>query len=80
MACVVRIMRIDITCTCPAYGFPHRLSGGKCDGTVWVEDYLWTVGLECHTCPQRNDNGCDVAEGRESLELCAGLLDCMDRG
>lgn len=65
-------MRNQITCTCPAYHFPHRLSGGKCK----IEDFcnrkhLENFGMaECSNCNSYVDFECEVATGRESASEC----------
>lgn len=61
----------EVICRCHAYAFPHRLSGGRCDGSGWVDHQLQygDSGL-CQTCVEFKGWTCAVAEGRESLSVC----------
>ena len=65
-------MRNQITCTCSAYSFPHRLSGGKCK----MEDFCQRThfesfgGGECSGCNSYVDFECEVASGIESVSEC----------
>lgn len=57
----------QITCICSAYKFPHRLTGGKCDGQSWVVSYLQLIGEECKDCACSNGVSCEVATGTEAI-------------
>lgn len=35
----------ELTCSCPAYAFPHRMMGGKCSGIAFVEDFSIAMPL-----------------------------------
>ena len=60
----------QITCRCAAYKFPHRLGGGRCDGSNWCEMYQIFYGSDCKNCSIKSDGQCDVVTGRESLTQC----------
>lgn len=63
--------RVQVTCICKAYKFPHRVGGGKCSGSEWVESYLMLYGECCQHCNYfRGVNQCDVIDGRECIEEC----------
>ena len=66
--------RINHTCTCGAYHFPHRLSSGKCDGTEWAGDYFLTDRMWCEYCNCNNNNECEVAIGIESIYECDAII------
>lgn len=62
----------EVVCTCPAYAFPHRCTGGKCTAQHIADDY-WTAhfgGGDCRNCNSQDDNGCQVVNGAESLDQC----------
>lgn len=56
--------------SCSAYKFPHRLGGGKCDGSEWAESYRANDGDMCFRCNcnrSEGPNGCDVINGAEDI-------------
>ena len=64
----------EFVCDCPAYPFPHRMFGGKCDGYSYAEDY-WEDHYgsgDCQHCNQYDSANvsCGVVEGRENPLLC----------
>lgn len=62
--------RKQYTCRCGAYDFPHRFSGGRCQG-------LWLVEPN-HYCPSCNlltDSGCQVINGIEHPRECPLVQD-----
>jgi len=69
--------RINVTCLCDAYDFPHRISGGKCNGSQWAESYYEMDKGECESCQSNNDGQCDVANGAETIWSCEGVFDHM---
>jgi len=62
---------VQLECTCGAYPFPHRLGGGKCDGTEWAEKE-WIYGDQsiCYACNLMPNGLCQVAAGLEKLKYC----------
>jgi hypothetical protein len=76
----MRLEGRQITCTCRAYPFPHRLNGGKCDGSKWAEKYFYQIRTECQYCNNNCETHCDVAQGRESIENCEGAIEELRSG
>lgn len=65
----------DITCQCNAYSHPHRLGGGKCDGSAWCESIRSIDSYHCECC-NKNDNGqCQVITGQEDIN---DECECVD--
>jgi hypothetical protein len=65
----------EYVCTCSAYKFPHRFSGGKCQGLQWVQD-LWDKNwgsADCEDCLFNERTHCQVATAQESPIQCPGL-------
>lgn len=62
-------IRIQVTCECTAYNFPHRIGGGKCYGRVWCESYREIDSNLCDTCNCFNNNSCDVVNGLECFKF-----------
>jgi hypothetical protein len=68
--------REQVTCYCGVYtkpAFPHRINGGRCNGSSWAESYRRFESEMCHGCPFNSDDeetGCEVAGGRESIYEC----------
>lgn len=60
----------QLTCNCGVYGFPHRLGGGKCDGTIWAEFYYYYISEECEDCNNNNNSICEVMTGQEPITEC----------
>jgi hypothetical protein len=61
--------RIQVTCKCTAYGFPHRIGGGKCYGRGWCESYRNFIDSSlCDGCNCFNNGECDVVNGSESFK------------
>ena len=77
--------RTQVTCNCSAYNFPHRIGGGKCNGSSWAGSYRLILGECCATCNCNNtgESGaggdrkdtCDVVGGIETYKLCEGYQD-----
>lgn len=64
--------RLEVVCNCSAYNFPHRLTGGKCNGEEWAESYfIYEKGM-CRNCNCNRDGLCEVAQGIESISECEG--------
>lgn len=71
--------RIQVTCSCSSYTFPHRINSGRCDGSQWATSFQEIDGSLCNGCSCNNtgESGCrgdrsgtcDVAESLESIEL-----------
>lgn len=63
-------------CTCPAYRFPHRFSGGRCSGFFLVaEQWESHYGSgDCRNCNSLNTTDeipyCEVYEGSERVQGC----------
>lgn len=68
-------MRHEIRCDCPAYGFPHRFGGGKCNGYQMVIERF--PGAACSTCHAFN-NGCEVINGTEHPRECSYVIDFIN--
>lgn len=63
----------QVTCKCSAYKFPHRIGGGRCDGSDWAYSYMTLVGTDCISCNcLRAPGECDVVNGTESIKYCDG--------
>ena len=72
--------RVQVTCYCKAYSFPHRIGGGLCNGSQWAEDYMTWVREECELCNcLRSDSVCDVVTGVEDFKHCEGFQDHLRR-
>ncbi len=72
--------RMQVTCRCHAYPFPHRLSGGRCSGEEWAESYFYVVGTACTQCHCKSkEYGCEVAVGIESIQFCEGYQEYLHR-
>lgn len=71
-----RRRRVQVTCLCSAYEFPHRIGGGRCSGGAWARSYMETVGECCKHCvANRGASECDVADGAETIAHCEGFRD-----
>jgi len=69
---------LQVTCSCSAYSFPHRIGGGICSGSDWSSSYRETDGEGCHRCNcLASDNACDVTQGAESIAHCEGYQDYL---
>ena len=69
--------RRQITCTCPAYSFPHRLGGGKCRLSAFASRiYNGEEGFrpKCSNCISNNNSTCEVAEEREDARYCETIV------
>lgn len=64
--------RFQVTCTCPAYDFPHRFGGGKCDGYHIVAEQCG--GWLCSTCNLFNGR-CEVMSGQEAPKECPYVIE-----
>jgi hypothetical protein len=71
--------RVQVTCRCHAYHFPHRLGGGRCTAELWVESYQLYIGTACVQCMYNVAFPCEVAKGIESIKHCEGYLDYVHR-
>jgi hypothetical protein len=64
----------EYTCTCNAYNFPHRFSGGKCVGMFIIEEAYCQSNATCETCILNNKEGdypyCEVQMGIEDVSQC----------
>ena len=77
---IKKTKRIQVTCNCSAYEFPHRIGGGNCTGSEWASSYFGVIREACSMCNCLNsgESGaqgersgtCDVAEGIESVKMC----------
>ena len=73
--------RIEIVCKCPAYTFPHRFSGGKCNAEMFV-NCLWNLtygGGTCTDCFHLTEGGehCELQLGVDSCDLCPALQEYL---
>ena len=62
----------EINCTCSAYGFPHRMMGGNCNGGAYVEA-VFESRRGCSNCHFAESHRCEVLDGRDSLQQCPEL-------
>ena len=65
-------------CHCSAYGFPHRLLGGRCNAGIFIQEFFDTN--QCGACRGCNafdaqDWVCEVLVGKETVLSCEGLAD-----
>jgi len=74
----------EYVCDCKAYQFPHRHSGGRCDGQEFVEEFWegsWGSGV-CSTCNslEKEDYGmnCQVVSGTESPDNCRAYQEFIE--
>ncbi|THD55875.1 hypothetical protein ERD95_02380 [Enterobacteriaceae bacterium ML5] len=68
----------QVTCRCPSYDFPHRFSGGRCNGYHMAKD-CFDNRLSCQHCNCLHPGGCDVVNETESPAECLYVLDfCAD--
>ena len=77
--------RLQVTCCCASYSFPHRIGGGRCNGQEWTQSYFYLVKDMCEGCTCNNNytsaaqaersNTCDVVEGLEDINHCEGFRD-----
>lgn len=70
-----QVRRLQVTCWCERYKFPHRIGGGKCSGDLWAESYLRMDGEMCQSCMcyDEHNKTCDVAVGIEFIQYCEGF-------
>lgn len=72
----------EYVCHCSAYDFPHRFSGGACDGTQLVDAY-WTEHqgggdcTGCHNLVNDQDFYCEVERGQEDRLECPALQEFL---
>jgi len=71
----MRKRRPQVTCRCPAYPFPHRVTGGYCNGQAWLTSYFWNERVCCEQCSLNNNNHCEAAAGGEPIRECQGYRD-----
>jgi len=72
--------RVQVTCYCTAYDFPHRIDGGKCTGSSWAASYVKISGQTCPSCNCFVQPGeCEVANGAESIQYCEAYQDHLHR-
>ena len=82
-----RKRKLQLTCTCSAYKFPHRLGGGKCRLSNFAERIYHGEELfitpsgdrpslvrECNSCMCNVNYSCEVAEGIESAKYCESII------
>ncbi len=77
----------QVTCSCTAYKFPHRIGGGACSASDWCESYKEIDGSCCQYCSCNNNsessaqgerfNTCDVISELEGVKLCDGFQDYL---
>ena len=73
----MRRRRVQVTCWCRAYSFPHRITGGRCNGREWAESYHLFERYACACCNLNNNGHCEVALGQERLAQCDGYRDTL---
>ena len=71
----------EVVCRCGAYEFPHRLTGGMCEGRPIVEDYFF--GSDCRECHYLDDQDgrrvCQVIEGGDNVPQCPVWRETISR-
>ena len=60
----------QVTCTCSAYSFPHRINSGKCNGSEWTEFYYYNYKTDCEFCNCNVNFECQVSTGQEDIKNC----------
>lgn len=68
----------EVVCLCRAYAFPHRFSGGACNGSHWVALYFDPCDETCRTCPLNDRSECQVMQGLERPRECPALQEYVD--
>lgn len=63
------MVRREVVCRCGVYDFPHRFSGGKCNGYSLVV-HCFENHLMCTHCTCRSENQCDVINETEHPREC----------
>lgn len=71
----------EVICQCGAYGFPHRMMGGRCSGGAFVYQFfqknMHGECKQCFLCETRTEPTheivCQVDEGREDAIQCPAL-------
>ena len=61
----------EVVCTCGAYEFPHRLTGGRCTGARFAQHHWFNGNRECRDCMLNKRTHCEVGNGTESVSECA---------
>lgn len=69
--------RIQVTCWCSVYTFPHRIGGGRCQGILWAQSYREVDGKCCKHCNNDYAENCDVADGRENIAYCQAIQEFL---
>lgn len=71
--------RGEVTCRCGAYHFPHRFSGGRCNGRPLAVEAVNNGHRECRDCrlycPGEMEPPCEVAIGQEHPRECPVVQD-----
>jgi hypothetical protein len=72
-----RKRQFQVTCRCSAYKFPHRIGGGRCNGSAWAECYHIYVQDDCAFCNHNNNGTCEVWTGQEPIKECQAFEAAM---
>lgn len=70
----------EYTCTCGIYHFPHRMFGGRCNGSLYIEKY-WSEHYgagACNICSCFVDGVCQVLLGQEHVKYCNALQEFVE--
>lgn len=67
--------RLQVTCYCKAYSFPHRVGGGLCTGGAWAKYYYENHGSLCMQCSANTPQGCDLVAESEDIRHCEAYQD-----
>jgi hypothetical protein len=70
--------RLEVVCHCSSYDFPHRLTGGTCNGDEWAEFVFLYIRCDCDMCNCNVDGECQVANGQEDIECCETYQDHLN--
>ncbi|PZD63560.1 hypothetical protein ARC272_11835 [Pantoea ananatis] len=64
----------QVTCCCSAYDFPHRFTGGRCNGYQMAKN-CFENRLSCLNCICLHEGGCDVVNETETPAECPHVVD-----
>lgn len=82
MAKHLRRLRGDMRpiCNCGAYAFPHKLGGGRCDGSTFAEHYHLHQRNGCEFCNLNHNSTCDAITGQEHIKYGDCYTDALYNG
>lgn len=73
----------EVICNCNAYKFPHRMCGGRCIGSEFIEEFFndnaWGECRQCNHLCMDNGLDCAVLLRVEDFWECPALAEFLDR-